>query len=95
MNFASMLLGEIKTTPRRIYHKQKTKTEFVDSFDQYKSLLQTPMTASQIAKARGMSYNGVKSFLDRALERGDVEKVGKVSHVETGKRPALYRWSSS
>ena len=94
MNFATMLLGEIKAKPSRIYHKQKTKPEFVDSFDQYKSLLQTPMTASQIAKARGMSYNGVKSFLDRAFERGDVEKVGEVSQVETGRRPVLYQWVS-
>ena len=95
MNFATMLMGEIKITPRRVYHKEKTKPEFAGSFDQYKSLLQKPMTASQVAKARGMSYNGVKSFLDRALERGDVEKVGKVSHVETGKRPALYKWAAS
>lgn len=92
MNFATMLMGDIKITPRRIYHKEKTKPEFAGSFDQYKSLLQKPMTASQIAKARGMSYNGVKSFLDRALERGDIKKLGQVSKVKTGKKPTLYQW---
>lgn len=92
MNFASMLLGEIKVKPRRVYHKEKTKPELVNSFAQYKALLQKPMTASQVAKARGMSYNGVKSFLDRALERGDIKKLGQVSKVKTGKKPTLYQW---
>ena len=94
MNFAAMLLGEIKITPRRVYHAEKTKPELVNSLSQYKALLVKPMTASQIAKARGISYNGVKSFLDRAFERGDVEKVGEVSQVETGRRPVLYQWVS-
>ena len=92
MNFASMLLGEIKVTPRRVYHKEKTKPALVNSFAQYKALLQKPMTASQVAKERGLTYNGVKSFIDRALARGDVEKVGKVTKVENGKFPTLYRW---
>ena len=92
MNFAAMLLGEIKIKPRRVYHAEKTKPELVNSLSQYKALLVKPMTAKEVATARGLSYNGVKSFLDRALERGDVEIVGKVTNVENGKFPSLYLW---
>ena len=92
MNFAAMLLGEITIKPRRVYHAEKTKPELVSSLSQNKALLAKPMTVKEIAKARGLTYNGVKSFLDRALDRGDVEIVGKVTDVENGKYPSLYLW---